>query len=70
MKWRKADSIKRYAKYHSNSTGDVPVLLANKRFNSHAVIGWYLAGHLHQWRIDGSPSVQFPTHWMPLPKLP
>ncbi len=33
-------------------------------------MGWFIGGVLNEWRVEGSSSEVFPTHWCPLPPLP
>jgi len=58
-----------FHKYHSDAMNLKPMLLAIHG-REHPVIGWYFGGHLKEWRMEGSPSDQNPTHFMPLPQLP
>jgi len=71
--WKKVKSIVAYPELHSQAMNITRLLLAMPRYGEHppsVQIGWYYGGLMNVFRVDGSPSDQHPTHWMPLPELP
>lgn len=71
--WLPAGDIGSYPVLHSDVMEFVPILLAFPRRGLQdpmICIGRYYAGHLNEFRQDGSPGAQTPTHFMVMPSFP
>ena len=69
-RWKVAEAIKDFPDLHSDPMNIKPLLLAIPADHARPVIGWYYGGIINVFRMDGSPSDQYPTHWTTLPELP
>lgn len=67
MEWTNASEIDKMPEYHSTSMRIVRLLVCIDQYDD-PVIGWYFPKV--GWRVDNSPSVWKPTHFMPMPKKP
>jgi len=67
--WYDPKEIVDYPELHSSAMEIKPLLIVMPHLTK-PCLGWYFGGLINQWRQEGSPSEQKPTHWRPMPDMP